>query len=690
MSCRVICCSWLLILACDASCPGVAAEHEIKPSDVREIPVRFPSEVNESGEVTWWLPANADEFVLPISAGVVVDAKDAELVNWLRAGSPWSLTQLPVLGARYGDRTLVVIVPWPQYAELIVEQRIGVRFSFPKGRRNATPAELLAVWRGKNVLEVAQAFREWRATSEDTGAIPRPRPLAKKAKQLPRVSRLFGAPHFYLWGPALFSRHDVDRGKWIEFAKSLQGAPADSLVDRVVARFSDDQKAAVRELAGAEYPIAYLTTQIAAGLEHSLTDRNVLKLPDETPPVEVIRQTRQALAEELSKFVHDATTWGDGASLPMLNSLREAGIEQAVVLLSDLYGHTPRPDVAARANELGFLYGPYDSYHSVHSPGAKPDATWETAQFDQAAYEQGRILKADGTGHGGFRKVGFHFSPVAAWPYVKRRVDTLKNQVPYSAWFIDCDATAECFDDYNPRHEATRLDDLLARRQRLQWLAAEHGLVVGSEDGSVLFADVVHFGHGVQTPYLGHLAPELRDRQSPHFLGKHWPPDTPEQSFKAVPVVPALVRPYFDPRVRIPLYQAALGDELVVSHHWSFDSLKFRDVAATRELLEILYMVPPLYHINRETWPTRRERIVRHVAFWSPLHRELATARLIKFEWLSENRLLQRTTFQHPAGEVTITVNFADQPNGGHPPLSATVAGPIELRQTTYSIPQGQ
>ena len=665
-------------------------ERQIQRSDVRSTPTAFRSEVAESGEVTWWLPSAADEFVLPISAGVVVDAKDAELMDWLRKGSPWSLTQLPAFGMRFGNRTLVVIVPWPQYAELIVKKRIGVRFSFPKGRRNATPSELIAVWRGGEPLEVAHAFREWRTTSNNTGSVPRPRPLAEKIKQLPSVSRLFGAPHFYLWGPALFSRHDVDRGKWIAFAKSLRDAPANSLAGRAVASFRDDQRAALHELAAADHPLSYLTTQVAAGVERSLMDRTVLKLPESMPLAEVIRQTRKSLAVEFSPFVRDQASWGDGASLQMLNALHDAGVDRAVLLLSDLYRQSLRPDVAARANELGFLFGPYDSYHSVHSPDAKPDDTWETAQFDRAAFDQGRVLNADGSGHGGFRNRGFHFSPIAAWPYMKDRVSSLTSQVPYSAWFIDCDATAECFDDFNPRHAGSRADDLAARRQRLRWLEANQRLIVGSEDGSALFADVVHFGHGVQTPYLGHLAPELRDPKSSHFLGRHWPPDTPAQSFKAVPIVPTLVRPYFDPRVRIPLYQAALGDEVVVSHHWSFDSFKFSDVAATRELLEILYLVPPLYHINRETWPQRREQILRHVAFWSPPHRELATSPLARFEWLSDDRLLQRTTFQHRSGDVTVTVNFANEERSGRPPMSATVAGPIPFRQSVYQVPTDQ
>jgi hypothetical protein len=312
------------------------------------------------------------------------------------------------------------------------------------------------------------------------------------------------------------------------------------------------------------------------------------------------------------------------------------------------------------------------------------DHTWETAQFDEAAFEDGRVLNADGTGRGGFKGAGFHFSPAAAWPYVQERVTKLRGVVPYSTWFVDCDATGECFDDYNPRHTATRLTDITERRKRLAWLSETQKVLVGSEGGSVLFADVIHFGHGVQTPYVGHLDPAFRDAKNAYFLGRHWPADTPQSFFKAAPVPPQIAMQYFNPTIRIPLYRSAVGDEVIATHHWSFDSLKFSDLVATRELLDILYMVPPMYHLNRATWPGRKERIVRLVSFWGPIHRQLAGAELTRFEWLSEDRALQRTTFALNGSEVTITVNFAEREQKRYPPKSATVSGAIEVPEKRY------
>jgi hypothetical protein len=463
----------------------------------------------------------------------------------LQDGSPWSLTELPALGLLSNDQLLVFIVPWPHYAELIVTNRLGIRFSLPKGRLSAAPVGIVAQRRARDPLEVARGFREWRRTAGDTGAIPRPRTLTQKLAELPRSNGLLGAPHFYLWGPALFSRHDVSRNKWVPFAKALRSAQPESFGSRLARMVESDKRTALQELAAAEWPMDYLTIEVAGVIDTALAGRDLLRQDPEVPAVELIRSNKKALADAFGIYLNPPESWGDGLSTSLLTSLHEAGINRALLVLSDLYGRSFRPDVVAQAEKFGYLIGPYDSYHSVHSPAAGPNDTWETAQFDRAAYEQGRVINADGSGHGGFKERGYHLSPQAAWPYVQERVGRMVRQAPYSAWFIDCDATAECFDDFSPDHPATRIEDTRLRRQRLAWLESKHRMVVGSEGGSVLFADVIHFGHGVHTPYIGHLDPSFRDPQSPYYLGRHWPPDSPGPvlqtcSITAVPQDPLL------------------------------------------------------------------------------------------------------------------------------------------------------
>jgi hypothetical protein len=160
------------------------------------------------------------------------------------------------------------------------------------------------------------------------------------------------------------------------------------------------------------------------------------------------------------------------------------------------------------------------------------------------------------------------------------------------------------------------------------------------------------------TPVFGWGDPVLKDMKSPYYLGQYWPPDEPKRFFLPVNVPPKYQRPFFTPTDRLPLYQTVFGDCLVTTHHRGGASRKFKDQVGTTELLELLYNVPPLYHLNWEHWGKQKKAIVRHFKFWSPIHRALSTKPLIGFRYLSKDRLVQRTTFAGPKGLVYLTANF--------------------------------
>jgi hypothetical protein len=93
------------------------SEREMPLSALGSDPGRLRPESADASEFTWWFPSGFDAVIAPISAGVIVEESHTNLMHWLRNGSPWSLSELPILGVRYGTRTAVVIVPWPHYAE---------------------------------------------------------------------------------------------------------------------------------------------------------------------------------------------------------------------------------------------------------------------------------------------------------------------------------------------------------------------------------------------------------------------------------------------------------------------------------------------------------------------------------------------------------------------------------------------
>jgi hypothetical protein len=66
--------------------------------------------------------------------------------------------------------------------------------------------------------------------------------------------------------------------------------------------------------------------------------------------------------------------------------------------------------------------------------------------------------------------------------------------------------------------------------------------------------------------------------------------------------------------------------------------------------------VPPLYHLYLDEFQKRREQIKKHYAFFSPLHRETAFLPLTEFQWLTDDRLVQRTSF---GDQIEMVANFS-------------------------------
>ena len=86
----LVACACLLPSMTWADAEAASSERDLQFTEITEKPVSHQAEIGDSGEFTWWLPQGADEYVLPISAGILVDVSDSDLMRWLRNGSPWS------------------------------------------------------------------------------------------------------------------------------------------------------------------------------------------------------------------------------------------------------------------------------------------------------------------------------------------------------------------------------------------------------------------------------------------------------------------------------------------------------------------------------------------------------------------------------------------------------------------------
>jgi Glycosyl hydrolases related to GH101 family, GH129 len=638
----------------------------------------------EPGSITWPVidgdPA-IEAWILPLSEGHYVPADDVEWIENLVDHSPHDTTaslSMPWIALDLEGATLTYIFENPFDNEITFEEQDGrlaarVTHEF-KDNWDELEFPVTVVVGEDDPIAPARIYRQWLM---DRGEFVT---MAEKIEATPNAERLLGAAQIYLFGNQALAREDIPRREWPEFCRRLASAEEGSIGHRIFASLSEEARQQVLDLPSAEWADNYMTGQIVHGISEALQrtdlwvgvdltgllaseeDREVgmLLFADAIESV-MVSNARRAncliFQAEFSDFLDDPTTWGDGYSVGMLDAFAEAGLDRLLLVLDGWEGTEFRPNVAEHAEELGYLMGTYDSYHSMHRPDAGPDSTWSTAQFGWEAWESLGVMRADGTFGTGFRGQGRHVSPLVAMPLVEERVDGILGIVPFNAWFVDCDAFGEFFDDYHPDHRANQRQDMEARLERLAWFAEERGLVVGSEGGSAYAASVIHYAHGMMTPCFGWGDERMRDRDSEYYLGAYYPPDGPHVFMDQVPLAPGYEKFNYDPRFRLPLYQAVFNDSVMATHSWGYHSLKFTDQVVTNALMEMLYQVAPIYVMNLREFPRHRDRMVATHEFFSPLQRETGLMPMTDFEWLTDDRLVQRTVY---GDEIALVANFSE------------------------------
>ena len=327
------------------------------------------------------------------------------------------------------------------------------------------------------------------------------------------------------------------------------------------------------------------------------------------------------------------------------------------------------PEAIRAGVDAGFLMAPYDSYETALSATENPD--WTTAHLGAKAYRDCAIVLKDGKLKTGFQKSGHYTDPRCVRPLLEARVKAVQAKAGFNAWFLDAYATSMLFDSYRSDASMTQAQNAEGNIEASRWINTVPKLVTGSEDGNAITAQGILFAHGMQTPVIGWGDPEMtKDQQSPYFVGNWYPTEQPAVFFKSVPLKEPFRTVYFEPTMRLPLYQAVFHGSVITTHHWLFDSLKLSNVRGDNELTQLLYNVPPLYHLSAATLKARLPIIQRQDRFFRPLHQRLATQAMTDFRWLSADKQVQQTTF---ADGTRLVANFSAEEKQGYAGRSITV-----------------
>ncbi|MGO1077043.1 glycoside hydrolase [Inquilinus sp. CA228] len=611
-------------------------------------------------------PAAITAYAMPFGEGSYIPADDPAWLDWLtRRYEPAGLTEqlsMPFWTELRAGLSITWLVETPFNTWFAIVEDSGrprpvLAHDFTR-LAPGSPYVVRIVPGPADPLAGARAYRTWLQASG--GFVS----LAEKIAAVPDIARLGGAPHIYLWGKGPLKPEDLLQ--WRSFVRLVQQKKDDPghLAGRLWQAFDAEGRQAFedafRDAAGAggfvsTYSRAALIRAVNDALRRAVPMAPVDPLPGgHDPAAEAAWATgplRIALTEAFGPLLAPPERWGGGLSLDTVAALQRAGLTRAWLGVEDWRDALWHPEAVAAAKAAGYLVGAYDSYGSAHPPDLAE--TWPTAQMGADLAAAGYADKA-GKIVTGFAGRGVYASAVAAEPYARRRMAAVAKAAGLDSLFLDVDATGLVFDDYAPGRETSEAQDAEARRRRLAY-AASLGLVVGSEGGSGLFAPQIAFAHGMTTQPFAWMAPEMKDKASSYYRGNYWSPEMPSLYFSPVKLKPEIARVVFDPRFRLPLYEIALHDSVVTTHHWEYGSLKFSDQRETTALLQLLYAVPPLYHLNAAVLDRDLPVIAATDRVFRPLHERVFTRPMTDFAVLSPDRLLQRSTF---GDGTTVTVNF--------------------------------
>lgn len=619
-------------------------------------------------------PAGAmgNGLIWPLAEGHYVPTGNAVWQAFLLEQGAFNTTQdlsLPLWGMDHGGFTLNWLLTNP-YNNRLQWQAEGAGVGLALAHEFTaldpnTPMTLRLYLGDADPLAGAKRYRQWLVEQG------RYETLDDKLQQTPEAQKLLGASHVYLWGNDLLAPNDVR--DWPLLLKRLRTHALKALLD----------KEATQILAQSRplnpYEQSVVLRSLNAAINKKARQSWQVDEPDMTRLAARYGELRAELAVAFAGALSaDPATWGGKA----LQTLRNSGLPRLLVTLGEGWeGGLWHPEAIRAAVQAGYLMAPYDSYETALS--ATENLDWTTAHLGRKAYRDCAIVLQDGTYKSGFQKSGHYTDPRCMRPLLEARVKAVQAKAGFNAWFLDAYATSMLFDSYRPGAPMTQAQNAAGNIDAVRWLNTVLKLPTGSEDGNAVTAQGILFAHGMQTPVLGWGDREMtQDKQSPYYVGNWYPPEQPAVFFKPVPLKASLRSVYFDPTLRLPLYQAVFHGSVITTHHWLFDSLKLSNVRAENELTQLLYNVPPLYHLSAATLAQRLPAIQRQDAFFRPLHQRLATQAMTDFRWLTADRKLQQTTF---ADGTRLVANFSATGREGYAPRSVT-ALPVGAAPVVYQV----
>lgn len=637
------------------------------------VDVTIKSSKDEENSFSW-PKVKGNGYLLPLNQGKYIPSDDSVWKDYLNEEKMKLIESFSMqfFAVDKDEYSLVYIIKNPYNNEIAFNTKKNIEFTFnhefPSINKKKEYGFRIYLTK-KNPVHVAKTYKNYLIEQGDFKS------LKEKAEENKNIEKLYGAPHVYYWDRTVISEENI---QWPRLRSSFPDKLKLWIQELLTTKVEDGTElaAAYDDLNANDYVDKYTKNRIVKSLSAVMQlkefynpevftkeDKEIQKLInkkiDKLNPVELIELNKRLLKSELGNVVDPIEKWADANTVDVIKDMKHSGLANLWIGLDDWQEGFIKPELVKEAEKQGYLIGTYDSYHSIHEPGKEQ---WETAKFnDTSLFDNATVTKKDGSKIEGFQGVGRKLNPTLAMPSVKERVTSILNTgLPFNSWFLDTDGTGEIFDDYSPEHTTTEAEDVQARIKRMEYLQKEWGMVVGTEGGNDFANKTIAFAHGIETPSFSWMDEDMsKNKENNYYVGRYYSSTggVPELFSKQIPVKDKYKKLFLDSNYTIPLYKLVYNDSVITTYWWGWGTLKIADEIENRMLYEILYNVPPLYHIDKYEWEKYKTTIINHSKVWSNFSKKAIKEEMTDYKILSDDRLVQMTEY---GKDLSVVANFSE------------------------------
>lgn len=641
--------------------------------DTNYLDIKIKFKGQKTDNFTWPL-VSANKYIMPFGEGKQFSNDDSYWKEYLDNNVMNGIEALSMqfFAAQWDTFSAVYIIDNPYDNQLRFSSQDKIQFDFqhefPSINQEKEYGFKIYIT-DNQPLSVAKIYRNYIVKQGKF------KTLEQKSVENENIKKLYGAPHIYFYPISVISTEDI---LWNDLKKSIKPEFIEHIYYLLKNSVEDGAEyiSIFEELKTQDNIYEYSKIQIVKALNSLLfskdfyndkifKDINIKAQELLEKGIENLNQSqllelnKNLLAVELGTAVNPIDTWSASDTINILEDMNISGIKNAWVGLDEWKKGLYNKDFINRAKELGYLIGPYDSYHSIHKPG---NEKWSTAEFtDKTLFDLASIKKENGEFYEGFQGEGRKLNPTLAMPSVKERINTiLDNGLNYNSWFIDCDATGEIYNDYSEKHITTQKQDLEARIERLIYIKDEKNMVIGSEGGNDFANNVIAFAHGIETPAFSWMDKDMnKNKESEYYLGRYYSTTggVPEVFEKEAPIKDFYYQIFINPKYSIPLYKLVYNDSVITTHQWGWPTTKIENYKEVRMLKEILYNVPPLYQVDSKYWKEHKDEIIKHCNFFTSFSSEVINSEMTNFQILSQDNMVQMTEYNK---DIKVIANFSE------------------------------